>query len=63
MFNCTDKPVLEQIMTPKARADIHMNLPALEKLDSMLIVRCLFHFHQSQYCWLFIAFEILIPFL
>lgn len=27
-----------QIMTPKARADIHMNLPALQKLDSMLIV-------------------------
>ncbi|KAK4364812.1 hypothetical protein RND71_016170 [Anisodus tanguticus] len=28
---------LEQIMTPKARADIHMNLPALQKLDSMLL--------------------------
>ncbi|XWS49419.1 hypothetical protein CRYUN_Cryun12cG0001800 [Craigia yunnanensis] len=27
----------EQIMTPKARADIHINLPALQKLDSMLI--------------------------
>ncbi|CAN0880217.1 Rop guanine nucleotide exchange factor 14, partial [Linum grandiflorum] len=26
-----------EIMTPKARADIHMNLPALTKLDSMLI--------------------------
>ncbi|KAJ7953304.1 Rop guanine nucleotide exchange factor like [Quillaja saponaria] len=26
-----------EIMTPKARADIHMNLPALRKLDSMLI--------------------------
>nr|KJB25090.1 hypothetical protein B456_004G176500 [Gossypium raimondii]KJB25091.1 hypothetical protein B456_004G176500 [Gossypium raimondii]KJB25092.1 hypothetical protein B456_004G176500 [Gossypium raimondii]KJB25093.1 hypothetical protein B456_004G176500 [Gossypium raimondii]KJB25094.1 hypothetical protein B456_004G176500 [Gossypium raimondii] len=26
-----------EIMTPKARADIHMNLPALQKLDSMLI--------------------------
>ncbi|XP_048430875.1 rop guanine nucleotide exchange factor 14 isoform X2 [Pyrus x bretschneideri] len=26
-----------EIMTPKARADIHMNLPALKKLDSMLI--------------------------
>ncbi|WZY92314.1 hypothetical protein YC2023_064643 [Brassica napus] len=26
-----------QIMTPKPRADIHMNLPALRKLDSMLI--------------------------
>ncbi|KAI4327913.1 hypothetical protein L6164_020322 [Bauhinia variegata] len=25
-----------EIMTPKARADIHMNLPALQKLDSML---------------------------
>ena len=25
-------------MTPKARADIHVNLPALQKLDSMLIV-------------------------
>ncbi|CAN7056011.1 unnamed protein product [Brassica oleracea var. botrytis] len=25
------------IMTPKARADIHMNLPALQKLDSMLM--------------------------
>lgn len=29
-------------MTPKARADIHMNLPALQKLDSMLIVGDLF---------------------
>ncbi|KAK8505036.1 hypothetical protein V6N11_012510 [Hibiscus sabdariffa] len=26
-----------EIMTPKAREDIHMNLPALQKLDSMLI--------------------------
>ncbi|CAJ1930854.1 unnamed protein product [Sphenostylis stenocarpa] len=26
-----------EIMTSKARADIHMNLPALQKLDSMLI--------------------------
>ncbi|KAK3006455.1 hypothetical protein RJ639_015693 [Escallonia herrerae] len=26
-----------EIMTPKARADIHMNLPALQKLDSMLV--------------------------
>ncbi|XP_057799036.1 rop guanine nucleotide exchange factor 14 isoform X2 [Salvia miltiorrhiza] len=26
-----------EIMTPKARADIHVNLPALRKLDSMLI--------------------------
>ncbi|KAE8671364.1 Rop guanine nucleotide exchange factor 14 [Hibiscus syriacus] len=26
-----------EIMTPKARADVHMNLPALQKLDSMLI--------------------------
>ncbi|CAN4095573.1 unnamed protein product [Withania somnifera] len=26
-----------EIMTPKARADIHMNLPALRKLDSMLL--------------------------
>ncbi|CAA0812024.1 Rop guanine nucleotide exchange factor 14 [Striga hermonthica] len=26
-----------EIMTPKARGDIHMNLPALRKLDSMLI--------------------------
>ena len=25
-------------MTPKARADIHVNLPALQKLDSMLTV-------------------------
>lgn len=25
-------------MTPKTRSDIHMNLPALRKLDSMLIV-------------------------
>jgi hypothetical protein len=30
--------ILKQIMTPKARADIHVNLPALQKLDSMLIV-------------------------
>lgn len=27
-----------QIMTPKVRGDVHMNLPALQKLDSMLIV-------------------------
>ncbi|XP_006359943.1 rop guanine nucleotide exchange factor 14-like [Solanum tuberosum] len=26
-----------EIMVPKARADIHMNLPALQKLDSMLL--------------------------
>ncbi|XP_057744848.1 rop guanine nucleotide exchange factor 14-like [Arachis stenosperma] len=26
-----------EIMTPKARSDVHMNLPALQKLDSMLI--------------------------
>ncbi|KAJ6813061.1 rop guanine nucleotide exchange factor 14 [Iris pallida] len=26
-----------QIMTPKARSDVHMNLPALRKLDSVLI--------------------------
>ncbi|KAE9446301.1 hypothetical protein C3L33_21805, partial [Rhododendron williamsianum] len=26
-----------EIMTPKVRADIHINLPALQKLDSMLI--------------------------
>lgn len=26
-----------EIMTPQARADIHVNLPALQKLDSMLI--------------------------
>lgn len=26
-----------EIMTPKARSDVHMNLPALRKLDSMLI--------------------------
>ena len=30
--------VWEQIMTPKAHEDIHINLPALHKLDSMLIV-------------------------
>lgn len=30
-------------MTPKARGDIHMNLPALQKLDSMLIVGGLFN--------------------
>ncbi|KAG8044612.1 hypothetical protein GUJ93_ZPchr0151g33450 [Zizania palustris] len=26
-----------EIMTPKARSDVHVNLPALQKLDSMLI--------------------------
>lgn len=30
-------------MTPKARSDIHMNLPALQKLDSMLLVGGLKH--------------------
>ncbi|KAL9369115.1 hypothetical protein Peur_040314 [Populus x canadensis] len=34
--NCANGRMLE-IMTPKARADIHVNLPALQKLDSMLI--------------------------
>ncbi|KAG5228580.1 rop guanine nucleotide exchange factor [Salix suchowensis] len=34
--NCANGRILE-IMTPKARADIHVNLPALQKLDSMLI--------------------------
>ncbi|KAL0312320.1 UNVERIFIED_CONTAM: Rop guanine nucleotide exchange factor 14 [Sesamum radiatum] len=34
--NGTNGRTLE-IMTPKARADVHMNLPALRKLDSMLI--------------------------
>lgn len=29
-------------MTPKARADVHVNLPALQKIDSMLIVGELF---------------------
>lgn len=30
--------LLLQIMTPKARSDVNVNLPALQKLDSMLIV-------------------------
>lgn len=34
-----------QIMTPKVRGDIHMNLPALQKLDSMLIVGGIFTIH------------------
>ncbi|KAJ6415415.1 hypothetical protein OIU84_004251 [Salix udensis] len=34
--NCANGQALE-IMTPKTRADIHVNLPALQKLDSMLI--------------------------
>ncbi|CAD5195551.1 unnamed protein product [Musa acuminata subsp. malaccensis] len=34
--NGTDGGMLE-IMTPKARADVHVTLPALRKLDSMLI--------------------------
>ncbi|KAJ6822134.1 rop guanine nucleotide exchange factor 14 [Iris pallida] len=34
--NGDDGRMLE-IMTPKARSDVHMNLPALQKLDSMLI--------------------------
>lgn len=28
-----------EIMSPRARADVHVNLPALRKLDSLLIVR------------------------
>lgn len=36
-------------MTPKARADIHMNLPALQKLDSMLIVGDLLALPNNQY--------------
>ena len=39
--------LMEQIMTPKARADIHMNLPALQKLDSMLIVGDLLFIHTK----------------
>ena len=39
IFLCFVKTwTLEQIMTPKARADVHINLPALQKIDSMLIV-------------------------
>ncbi|PPD71556.1 hypothetical protein GOBAR_DD31545 [Gossypium barbadense] len=38
-----------EIMTPKARADIHMNLPALQKLDSMLIVGNLFTLPNNLY--------------
>lgn len=34
--------VFIQIMTPKARVDVHLNLPALQKLDSMLLVGDLF---------------------
>ncbi|XP_022940821.1 LOW QUALITY PROTEIN: rop guanine nucleotide exchange factor 14-like [Cucurbita moschata] len=34
--NGTSGRVME-IMTPKVRGDVHMNLPALQKLDSMLI--------------------------
>lgn len=33
---------LFQIMTPKARSDVHVNLPALQKLDSILVVCSLF---------------------
>ena len=39
----------EQIMTPKVRADIHINLPALQKLDSMLIVGDLFTLPNNLY--------------
>jgi hypothetical protein len=54
--------ILKQIMTPKARADIHVNLPALQKLDSMLIVGHLFilkieiHLQRDYSCqvhWIF----------
>lgn len=37
-------------MTPKARPDIQMNLPALQKLDAMLIVSGLFYYKNR---WLF----------
>jgi len=39
---CKTSGCLKQIMTPKARADVHMNLPALQKIDSMLIVGAFF---------------------
>lgn len=35
-----------QIMIPKARSDVHVNLPALQKLDSMLIV-CYIVYHLT----------------
>ena len=38
-----------QIMTPKARSDVHVNLPALQKLDTMLIVCC--HPVIYAYAW------------
>ncbi|PKA64124.1 Rop guanine nucleotide exchange factor 1 [Apostasia shenzhenica] len=34
-----------EIMIPKARSDVHVNLPALQKLDTMLIVSSVFPFH------------------
>nr|XP_043629058.1 rop guanine nucleotide exchange factor 14 [Erigeron canadensis] len=34
---CNSDGRMLEIMTPKARGDVHLNLPALRKLDSMLI--------------------------
>jgi hypothetical protein len=39
-----------QIMTPKARSDVHVNLPALQKLDAMLIVCCQLSFSVLVLC-------------
>ncbi|KAK8941064.1 Rop guanine nucleotide exchange factor 1 [Platanthera zijinensis] len=34
---CGSSGSMLEVMTPKARSDVHVNLPALQKLDSMLI--------------------------
>ncbi|KAJ0770419.1 putative PRONE domain, Rop guanine nucleotide exchange factor [Helianthus annuus] len=50
------------IMRPKARVDVHMNLPALLKLDSMLIVGGLFNcINIISHClWKYLIFTCLL---
>lgn len=43
--------MFEQIMTAKPRADVYMNLPALRKLDSMLLVGALSYNLLSVSTW------------
>lgn len=42
-----------KIMVTRQRTDLHMNIPALRKLDAMLIVRTLtFQTYTHIYCYI-----------
>ncbi|KAL4565194.1 hypothetical protein LXL04_029279 [Taraxacum kok-saghyz] len=48
-------PTNHMIMTPKARGDVHLNLPALRKLDSMLLVNDLFTPYNQPIKFLYLS--------